>query len=237
MVDPAERGVLTRKGPFFLAASTFLNARIGAGKPYRYGYGFPHERAMKVAERLKLYVPADELLEAVWPPSKDAGFALRARPLQRSQKRLVDGLWRAMARDAKNVVIGVRDGAHVERRFLDHPTTRYFCLHVTTRWLRKPVGLVVLRDRGADGTELIDVVAPRTAISSIVNVARRAAGRAGHQRLFAWMTPSAAAWFEPTGPAITPTGYIIPASALDRPENALQVRGKWWLVGGDTDFR
>ncbi len=238
MVDPAERGVLTRKGPFFLATSTFLNARIGVGKPYRYGYGFPHERAMKIAERLGLYAPVDELLEATWQPLPAArSLALRARPVQPAQMPTVDRLWSAMARDARDVVIGVRNAPHVQHRFLDHPATRYLSLLVTTRWLRRPVGLVVLRDRAADGLEFIDVVGPRSAVGELVTTARRAAAAAGRERLFAWMTPSTAAWFSASEPAVTPTGYIIPASALDAPDNALQVRGKWWLIGGDTDFR
>ena len=238
MVDPAERGVLTRKGPIFLATSMFLEQRIGVGKPYSFGFGFPTERHMKVAERLGLYVKVDELLEATWPAlPRYLGLTRRARPLLPEQMTAVDRLWSRMAASAGEVAIGVRDAAYVRHRFLDHPTVRYLCLLVTP-WLRRdPLGLVVLRDRGTEGVELIDVVGPPGAICALVDAARRAAGRLHRSRLFAWLTPSAARWFAESRATLTPTGFVIPASRLDVPANALQVHGRWWLTGGDTDFR
>jgi hypothetical protein len=238
MVEPAERGVLTRKGPLFLATSLFLDRCIGPGKPYRFGFGFPNERHMKVAERLRLYAPADELWIASWPalPGRPA-LAWRARALPRADARMVDVLWPRMAEAAREVAIGVRDGAYLRHRYFDHPTVRYTTLVVTRRFQRTPLGLVILRDRGAEGVELIDVVGAPGAMRALVGAARRAAGRLERARLFAWMTPSAARWFAGSAPEVTRTGFIVPASALDAPEHALSVRGRWWLLGGDSDTR
>ena len=54
--------VLSTKGPFQMAASTFLEQSLSQGAPYWIGFGFPNTRAMQVAERLKLFL---QLTDAV----------------------------------------------------------------------------------------------------------------------------------------------------------------------------
>jgi len=70
MVDPSNRGALSRKGPFFLMAATFIDHYIGFEKPFLLGFGFPNRRAMQVAEHLGLYASVGQMLKFSWPVYK-----------------------------------------------------------------------------------------------------------------------------------------------------------------------
>ena len=67
MVNSNDRGILTKTGPFFLMAATFPERFVGYGKPFLVGFGFPNERAMKVAERHGLYAEVGCMTEFCWP--------------------------------------------------------------------------------------------------------------------------------------------------------------------------
>ncbi len=62
MVHPKQRGILTRKGPFFQAAANFLEHFVGQGKDFPIAFGFPSERAYRLAEHLGLYEKVGELM-------------------------------------------------------------------------------------------------------------------------------------------------------------------------------
>lgn len=53
MVDPAERGVMAKRGLVSITASTFLETHLEY-LGHDLGYGFPHGRAMQVGERFGL---------------------------------------------------------------------------------------------------------------------------------------------------------------------------------------
>jgi hypothetical protein len=237
MVDPVERGVLTRKGPLFLATTAFAERMVGPGRAYDLAFGFPSERHAKLGERLGLYARVDEVLETSWPvlPARRS-FALRTRALTADRIALVDRLWQEMAAALTDTVVAVRDSAHIRHRFLQHPSITYELLLVTRRLSGAPVGLLVLRDRGTDGIELIDAVAKPERIPTLVAIARRIAGRMGRHRVFAWLTPRAAAAFG-GDPTLVAIGAQIPTIVWDASPEVLKVRDHWWLTGGDTDFR
>ena len=52
MVATSQRGTLSKKGPFYLSVTAFLEKYVGFDRPYLLSYGFPNERAMRLAERL-----------------------------------------------------------------------------------------------------------------------------------------------------------------------------------------
>ena len=72
MVLPEERGILKRQGPFFLAATSFIERFIGYGKTYPFGFGFPSERAYRLAAHLGLYDKVGELKRVSWPALQPA---------------------------------------------------------------------------------------------------------------------------------------------------------------------
>ncbi|TRZ70650.1 MAG: GNAT family N-acetyltransferase, partial [Rhodocyclaceae bacterium] len=70
MVHPSEQGVLTKKGSFYLTASAFFELKVGYGREYAASFGFPNERAMRLAQTLGLYGEVDRMVEMTWPATK-----------------------------------------------------------------------------------------------------------------------------------------------------------------------
>ncbi|MBI5937510.1 MAG: GNAT family N-acetyltransferase [Betaproteobacteria bacterium] len=240
MVEPAERGVLTKGGPFFLAAAAFLERHIGFGRRYLLGFGFPNARAMRVAERLGLYAEVGSLVELAWPAlARGDMWHRRTRPLDPNAPRdrhAVDRLWHQMAAGLGDAIVGVRDWQWIERRYLTQPQGAYR-LFLHTDWPSgKPRGLLVLR-RHDDRVELLDVVAPLAELPDLVQAARRIAGRWGLPRLECWITREHADSLGTAERTLRDLDIRVPANAWTAAPPMAEVAGRWWLMSGDTDFR
>ncbi|MBB1488217.1 GNAT family N-acetyltransferase [Oceanospirillum sediminis] len=238
MVAPEVRGVLTRKGPFYLAAKHFLEQYVGRGKTYAYGFGFPHARSCRLGVKQGLYVDTDRIDQARWPAFSARLLRWRAVDLKPAHLKYIDMLWRQMAADVSDLAIGVRDRQYIEHRYLNKPEQDYLIKLVFRRFALKPCGLLVLKaHRDGSGIELIDFVSSRADAPSVIRVAQVLTAQMGQQWLFAWTTPSVQAWLDETSPVIEPTEVVIPGNAVNDKEYALEVKDRWWLTGGDTDFR
>ena len=241
MVDMNERGTLTRKGPFFLMAATFLERYIGYGKPYLVGFGFPNERAMKVAERLGLYAEAGRMIEFSWTTrSRFPLWGTRLHLIDRSHAdfaiNAVNKCWQRMAADMQTAIIGVRDWRYLEYRYLNHPNQSYQVILVRNRFGGEARGVLVLR-HDAHGCEIIDIIAPLAEIPLLVLHARRLAGMSGDHRLFCRITENFAEHFTAAGGIRQSLDIRIPASTWGAVPPADSLRDHWWLMSGDTDFR
>lgn len=234
MVHPAERGVLTRQGPFFLTAST--SAELYGP----FGFGFPNARHMRVGEKMALYSKAAQMVEIRWEPSL-AKFCLRTRVRSLERHSVSDGvviqqLWAAMAHDLRGGVVGVRDQAYLERRYWSHPHNHYELLLVTARLTGKPLGVMVLH-RLEGSCELMDIVAPLANVALVLDQARRMAGRWQCGYLHCWATQNHAPLFLACEGKEHPLDVIIPTSCWTADPRAESFKDKWWLMSGDTDFR
>ncbi|WP_206696897.1 ABC transporter ATP-binding protein [Marinomonas algicola] len=282
MVDPKTRGVLTKKGPFYVAVQAYLENNIGEGKTYSHGFGFPNQRAYLVGKKQGLYHDIDTVLEPHWPmvyqPTDsslmdDSGllspkpevvleplvWSLDPRENVKTNYQ-IDQLWLKMSASVSHVAIGNRDSQWLQYRYGCKPGNDY-----TLYWVRSSeevgdvslstpdahanepneatlFGLIVVKLHPDQGVELLDFVAEPHHAQLIIAAAQRLAGKLAPSLtapfdLFAWMTPSVMAWFDQSNPDIRTTSITIPGCALDRQEHALQIKGKWWLLGGDSDFR
>ncbi|QOJ22451.1 MAG: GNAT family N-acetyltransferase [Gammaproteobacteria bacterium] len=241
MVDASERGTLTRKGPFFLMAATFLERYIGYNKPYLIGFGFPNVRAMKVAERLGLYAEVGQMVEFSWTPlAKWPRVKTRLHPIDRADDpraaAAVEECWRKMAENLRTALVGIRDWPYLQRRYLNHPTQRYQLMLVRNRFGGRARGILVLR-HDTFGCEIVDIIAPLSEIPLLVLHARRLAGINGHDRLFCRITENFAAYFAAAGGTKQALDIRIPASIWDAAPSVDSLRNHWWLMSGDTDFR
>lgn len=238
MVDPAQGRALTRHGPFFRAASAYLERFIGPNKAYRLGFGFPSKRVNRLAEHLGLYSSVGDVQEASWSPLRPRPhLTVSIRPLAATQADLIEPLWQKMAADCTDFILGVRDGTYIRQRFLEHPTASYLVFLVKRRFFGQPVGLLVLRDHGDTGVELLDLVGARNRLPDLVRIARRITGKLGRQRLFAWLTRPVADNLAASHPQLVPTNVSIPTSIWDIPSEVHRIQDRWWLMGGDADFR
>ncbi|HXD42628.1 MAG TPA: GNAT family N-acetyltransferase [Ramlibacter sp.] len=238
MVRPEERGVMTRSGPFQIAASTFIDRSVGYGRPHLFGFGFPTDKALQVAQKLGLYERVDQMTELAWPAADSWGARLlRSEQLMPQHRPVIESLWQAMAQDFRGSVIGVRDADYIEQRYQMHPTVHYECLLVRKLLTGAAQGLVVLRSIDQDQVELMDLIGPRSNFAALVEVARRWAWRNGARRVRAWVTASHVELLAGTAPAATPMDLMVPANVWSPGPSADELRGRWWLMAGDTDFR
>jgi GNAT superfamily N-acetyltransferase len=238
MVHPAERGVMTRSGAFQIAASTFIDRSVGFDRPHLFGFGFPTSKALQVAQKLGLYEQADQMTELSWPASRTwTSRLLRWRTVESRDRAAVDGLWRAMAADFRGSILGVRDAQYIESRYRAHPTVTYERLLVRKLFSGVPHGVVVLRALDDGLIELMDLVGPLRNFPALVNAAMDWAAVKGSSRLRAWVTASHAGVLAATSPVQTPLDLAVPANVWSPGPSVDKLRGHWWLMAGDTDFR
>jgi Acetyltransferase (GNAT) domain/Methyltransferase domain len=241
MVDASERGILIRKGPFYLMASTFLERFIGFGKPYLIGFGFPNERAMKVAERLGLYAEVGCMTEFSWQPlRKLPKWGTRLRTVENCDNgwaaNAVNECWRQMASNLQEAIVGIRDWRYLQHRYLNHPNKQYQVAAVKNRFSEKIHGVLVMR-HDADGSEIVDIIAPLAKIQLLITHARRLAGIASSERLTCRITENFAAQFTATGGVEQSPNIRIPANAWSDGPKPDTLKNCWWLMSGDMDFR
>jgi len=235
MVLPSERGIFSRKGPFFLTAASFTEIY---GSTYcGQGFGFPNKRAMKVAEKLGLYGGVGHMVEIRWSRLSD-------RPRLRSRIRHLDPsvdvchvntLWEEMSRDFQNDLIGFRDWSYVEHRYLSHPTKCYDAFLVWSRFKSSPMGVMVL-NRNDERLELVDIIGSLSNLPFLIVQARRLAGRWKFDELYCWITKTFSKTFTHTAGVEFPTEIVIPTTIWSDGPDPEEIRGKWWLMAGDTDF-
>lgn len=237
MVHPDERGTLTRKGAFFHAAASFLERFVGEDKAFPIAFGFPSARVFGLAARLGLYERVGELMRVSWPALQTRpSYSVRLRPLSQNQGATVDRLWLEMADALQDQVVGVRDWAYLQQRYLDHPTVDYQLYLVSSRLTGSPLGIVVTRILD-DAVELLDIIAPPQRVATLIHCLRRLTWNLGKPQAYAWITTQHANLLAGDVGEITPTDIIIPHNRWTPGLPASALLGRWWLMGGDTDFR
>lgn len=238
MVHPSQRGLLTRNGPFKIAAATFIEQQVGFDRPNLLAFGFPEDKAVRLGERIGLYAQVDSMTEVRWPAlRKRTVLQAFARPVSDSNAAAVDKLWEEMKRALQNSIVGVRNWAFVRSRYLMHPLRPYSVFLVRRRFSGAALGVVVLRDRQEQGVELVDIVAPPERFHELLHVGRRYAARMGRAEVFTWITTSHLAMLAAAGGNKIPLSLVIPVTIWSSGPTPDELRGRWWLMAGDTDFR
>lgn len=237
MVSPEARGILTRKGPFYLSVHHFYENYIGPGKRYPLSFGFPHARVAKLGIKQGLYCEIDQVIQASWPPKETYDSELEYRLLTVEDESIVNTLWLRMQESLDQYVVGCRNFAWIKHRYLDKPNNDYLPYLVFNKTTQQTLGLVVLRYVEDNRIEILDIVASNSDVQPLVDVACYEAHKIKATSSFSWLTRSALAWYASTNPAEEATDVIIAGSAVNDIEYSLSTTNKWWLMGGDTDFR
>jgi hypothetical protein len=239
MVDPAERGVMTKRGLMFITASTFLETHLGYFG-HDLGYGFPHRRAMQVGERLGLYAEIASMAEVRWSTCSGLPrLGTRVLHLDLSHPRHRDAvgrLWNQMRRDLRDAILVDRDWRYLHERYAQHPVNHYEMLLVVSRFTARPIGVMVLR-REQEKVELLDLVAPLERIPTLIDQARRIAGLRGGAMLYTWITQHQTRLLMATGGTLVNLDVSIPANVWVPGLSISMLKDRWFLMSGDTDFR
>lgn len=239
MVSPEIRGLMLRNGPLQQICSRFFATRVGAGRPFRFAWGFPNQRHLRLGVTLGLYRDAGVISQLSWPARQERLWPWWTfSPLAEDSRdfdRQVDSVWQAMAADLRNHVVGARDSGYVRWRFVSRPDRRYRLFALRRRLTGGMVALAVMRL--ADGAaELLDVIGPRSAFRQVVRAAQNEAARSGAASMTAWASPALVEYSRHTGAAAAPSGASL-AISMGSDLSAEEIKtARWWLTGGDTDF-
>ena len=245
MVSKGANTALHRRGPIYQVAATFLEHEIGWHQPHLLGYGFPSARAFGVAQRQGLYAAVDSIVCASWP-AVDAPRGPRRvcevlgsadRTLGERHRRTIDALWQRMAAALSDRIVGVRDAAWLQHRYLAHPTLRYQVLLLRRPWTRRTLGVLVTRahERHLD---VLDLIAAPADFGELIALARRRAAAVGLERVDCWITQSQLQYLSDIDAPVlsaVPTGIVVPAN-VHTPGPVNEVRDRWFLLAGDADF-
>jgi hypothetical protein len=251
MVAPSHRGILTRKGPFYLSVTAFLGQYVGEGLPYLLSYGFPNARAMRLAQRLELYDDVGAMLEVDWRPVAASGLVAQAFDFgDAGHRHLADELWRHMASEFLDRAIGIRDLAYLKQRFYDNPTLDYN-FHLVAIPADGPVqtphrpdpaidaenvlGLLVTR-RTDEGLLLVDMVGATANLAQLIHYARQLASQMGCRKLYGWLTERDLPLVGATDPIIEKPPLRLPLGVYSPGLSADDVRDRWFFLCGDSDF-
>lgn len=235
MVSTRVRGQLTReRSPIFQVISELLD-EIDRMQPPTNAYGFPSGRAGRVIEHLKLGFAIDQLQEVVWPALSGAPEARRVTGDARAAA-WADRLWQPMARDLNDALVVIRDGAYLLDRYIRHPLHTYELYLLTSPWLRRPLGLYVLRQHG-DWVELMDWIGPLNLGERIITDARKVAAEMGANRLMAWFGRAHVARYGAEASSVTPTQFRVIAPTRMSADWQARFQDRLWLSTGDAEYR
>lgn len=237
MVEPSKRGLMTKNGVFFLSASEFLGEMTGEGKAYDFAFGFPMERAGRLGEKLGLYAKVDEIKRVEWSIRGNLlrDIVTKTKELLQDELDAVDVAWSKMKASLKDAVIPIKDSEFVRYRYFEHPTNKYRVIGLSNRFGGGEIGIIMLREHDDGSVELSDMICEKQNIVKAVEGAASVAKKMGGDRLFGWFTPTIVASLPKYDSIADECSVTIATAKLKELSDTL--RGRLWLMGGDTDFR
>jgi hypothetical protein len=241
MVAPSVRQSVRSNSPFFLAYTTFVDSYVGYGKFFPFGFGFPNDRAFRIAEKLGFYAKVGSMSEVSWQAQRRWPAALwRAAELTPAklpqQRAALDALWREMAAEHGDHIIGIRDADYLDYRYFQRPGKDYRVLLLRQRFSGKLQAVVVLQQRDTR-LYLLDYVGRLDRLPGTVRFLRDLAAREGHTGIFTWCATHHRHYFDVDGAVLQPLPIAIPANIWTRGPGPEQLNERWWLMPGDTDFQ
>ena len=238
MAEPKRAGLSREQSPFALLMRKILDSLPRPDNSAGVAFGFPSDRAMRLGEHAGVYRSVGHW-QALEFGGIDAVFGPRVRvwhPEQAADLALADRLWRAMARDLVDYSVGVRDSSQLIHRYLRHPEKQYTLWVAESRWLRQPMGIVVVGG-GPDHYEILDVLGRREDMPEIIRAVQRWLHRTQGQSLTLMLTAPFAEQLGAFADRRTATQFRIMANPWTPAATLAQLDGRWWLTGGDTDYR
>ena len=239
MVLAKERGFLTRRGAFFLTASTFPEKYVGYGARFWLGYGFPTQRAMKVAERLGLYAPVGKMMQLAWQTASAKPHLwtriCHLHQHKKKNKKIINKLWNNMADSLQKALVGVRDWSYVQHRYFLHPHKQYEVLLISKRFTNQALAVVVIR-RENEICRIMDFIGDPKYLPETIKQIRRIAAVWGMEKVIVWITANFTKVFPQQDAEEHDLEIIIPHTIWSQAVPPEEIEGHWWLMGGDTDF-
>ena len=241
MVDPQQRGISTRKGPFMVAAAAYFEQMAALHPGAQFAFGFPPDRLLALGVRLGVYAPIDRISILMWPGLRPQRHVFsKTRSINNwpgvRRQQAIDHLWAAMRSGWPHVLLPVRDAAWLEHRYLNHPETHYELLLVASRLTGQPQALAVVQTH-ADHLELMDYVGPPQGIALAVRAARMYAASCSLAQVRGWFSQPLVQVFNVGQPSVHPSGIVVATNAWGKTRLPDVLGNPIWLMSGDTDYR
>jgi len=238
MAAPKPAGLSRQTSPFAVLMRHVLAQLPSPANPDGVAFGFPSARAMRLGEHAGVYCAVDQWMALEFGPQQ-MRLGPRASEIVTWGARetlAANALWSRMRADLAAYVVGVRDVDYLHHRYLMHPHKLYRVLLVESRWRRQAMGLLVIGP-GTGGDELLDVICAWDDMAEVLLAARRWLHETGGQRLTLNLTSHFGQQLAALSDGCTATQFRIMANPQTPAATLKKLDRRWWLTGGDTDYR
>jgi len=238
MAAPKTSGLARKDSPFGILLRAVLTQPPLPENPHGIAFGFPSDRAMRLAENLGVAQADDHLMELELAPARRLSLLTYRvlRDLSAGDEDKIARLWAKMRDDLRDFAVGVHDAAYIRYRYIDRPEGSYTLVLVESRWRRTPVGLAVIGMQSPQ-PELLDIVCPLGHGEDVLVTLQRWMADNRIELMRFSLTRTFAQRFAGIATRLSETQFRIMGSPFAAPEAQVRLAGKWWLTGGDTDYR
>lgn len=240
MAAPKQSGLTRHGSPFTVLMQRLLTSLPSSCNPAGLAFGFPSDRAMRLGEHVKMYACVDDWMSLEFQ-SSDAASGPNVRVIKKwcaSDDKTVNALWGRMRNDLAAFVVGVRNSDYIRQRYLAHPEKKYLFLQIDSRWWRRPIGCVVLSQGPGQGQyEILDLICAWGDMQEVIGATQRWLHQVDGQLLTLLLTSTFAKKLAPFASQCQATQFRIMANPHMAPDGLAQLKHRWWLTGGDTDYR
>lgn len=244
MVHPSIRKQYGKGSLFFEVAATFLEREIGNTVNHLLGFGFPNQKTMNISKRLGLYEKTDDFIELAFPVAQ--GDSVRNEytvvdydPADAAARDDLDGLWAEMKKDFESGIIGVRDAAYIQHRYLNHPfarTQQYRCVILREGSSGPALAFAVIKQQEG-GRLLMDLICPVAAMKDTISIIKQDVRKSDKDAILRlWVTRSGKENVCTDDAIVNELGIEIPCNSWNPGPDAERLYGAWWLTAGDMDF-
>ena len=236
MVSPKARGGIKQNSPFYTMVKIWVEMNLGYNQEFLLSFGFPNKRVMALSKAVGLYAEVDTITEIHWQTtqvnSADTNVEKYLDHVKTDAEILT--VWRNMAGDFKDALIGVRNIAYLKHRYINHPKFEYkiYLVYSSEKNLQ---GVFVLKQENKVAL-LMDVITQKENFSLIVSEALKKAHKNKSDTMKCWITTSKAKFLDCHSATLNKIDVAIPTSNFTPGFDPETIRNKWFLMYGDTDF-
>lgn len=231
MIAKSARGGTGKKSRLYRLTSEFIDQSMVKSRCYDLVYGFPHKRVMKAAEILNIYTKTDSMVECNWD-AKENNTINRVQ-IDSKYSVDIDSLWNTMKDQFKDRIIGCRDFKYLEYRYINHPKYNYEIYGIVED--RKLSGVIIGRKDG-NIFRLMDIVSSNKKYELCISLAKDIAHKLECEKVVFWITNSASDDFKDIVNECRDIDVSIATSEVGNSYKIADIKDKWWLTAGDSDF-
>lgn len=235
MITEYARGGIGKKSRLYKLISTFGEDNVGLNKPYFLVYGFPNYRVMKVARLLEVYTQTDKIMECRWP-SKDFKTNSLYNSFSNIEHEEVNSLWEDMKNEFGDRIIGVRDYDYIQYRYINHPKYTYNLYSIYDE--NQKLQSIIIGRKEKNIFRLMDIITLKKHYKKSINTAISIANELNCDDLVFWVTKSQHDLFKTDHSNATYKDIKISIATYKLLDSCKleDIKDKWWLTAGDSDF-